>query len=102
MNKQQLKEKINESIDTVLVVINGSDMVEFDGTIDDVLDEDDYLDEVDVISPETIIEEDGDLPYRCSRFNEQFTPDEIRDRQFYLLHHNTGYNQENQDAVFCI
>lgn len=102
MKKEQLKEIINESTEPVQVVVRGSDMVEFFGSIDEVLDPDEYFDEVDEISPQAIIKEDGNLPYMISRFNEQFYPEEIREMQFFLLHHRTGYNEENQDAVICI
>lgn len=99
--KEQLKDAVKHAYG-YLYIINGNDM--FDGDFDECCDWDDYLDEVVEVTEKEILENDetGNLPYRVHRFMEYLDEEEWKRTNFYLLKHDTGYNEENQDAVFAI
>lgn len=96
--KEQLQEAIANAYG-VLYIVNGNDML--DGDFEEYFDWDDYLDEIVRVTKKNIEESDR-LPYRVHRFKEYLNKDEWKHTKFYLLEHNTPYNEENQDVVFAI
>lgn len=95
LQKWMLKQIIENNSIPMVTRGGGVGWLSSEEDVVNVLNDDDYLDEVDA-------PDDEDYEWAMANFRTFLTEEELNEMKIVCMSHDTGYNQENFDMFFCI